>query len=112
MFSASVQAGPSKSRKKSDKSNKGRKFLVQGAERDGADAASVSMVSRLEDASTWDVFGGRNSTTGGVVTELIRTSPMKDKYERLEAFQPDSPKTERVDFTFYVMEVRDMFWGI
>ena len=41
-----------------------------------------------------------------IVNELIRTSPVKDKYERLEAFQTDDHKTQHVDYMFYVMEVR------
>ena len=119
MLSASVRgAGPSKPRKKHDKGvrRKSRISLDQTHSYNRSNSATIggsprTLKESVSSTSLCDVSVDRPGVSYHdcvIVNELIRTSPVKDKYERLEAFQPDACKTEDVDYMFYIMEVRQL----
>ena len=67
--------------------------------------SSIPLAIRPSDLSPEATTLNRMATNYMVVSELIRTSPKKNKNERFKAFQADSYKTEHVDYLFYLMEV-------
>ena len=117
MLSASVRgAGPSKPRKKQDKAGrrKSRISLDQTHSYSRSNSTSIGGSPRISNDNNpstplCNISIGRRGVSYHdciIVNELIRTSPVKDKYARLEAFQADDYKTEHVDYMFYIMEVR------
>ena len=116
MLSASVRgAGPSNPRKKQDKGGgrNSRMYPDQVHSNNRSNCTTVGGSPHTSDDNSSTPLCDISIDRPGVsyhdcliVNELIRTSPVKDKYERLAAFQADDYKTEHVDYMFYIMEVR------